>query len=485
MELDSDLNNGGGTHASTSMNIPRTRSDELSCVNDPLAAQQPHLRADKINACQAWEFSTGLGPVSKIAVIDSGIDASNGGPAPSPTPVPHPDFAGKFWKENWHSFGATYPLWDEDGHGTHVAGLAAAGTNNGIGVAGVAYTAWPMSIKIYSACDGPLLTNLINAVRWAADNGASVINMSGGINVDVTDELADGSLKLLKEAIDYAYTRGLTIVATAGNSGRLQIRVPGAFGEVPGYGGIEGEELVLGVMGTFCTGCPNLDNEARHPDSNYGDWFDFGAPFAEDAPTTPGTDILSTIPNEGSCRFGGPRTGYGRDRGTSMAAPQVAGLALLLTTMGFSNTEVWDWIKQGAKDLPCDGGVPCPGNDPYTGHGRINAGRSMQWAYDVRQATGPEMVVEPNAGKRGEQWFNFMAGGFYPGSELKVCYTMPGEPEPYCMRPHEPYSANNLGVFGIGLQPSGTNPPGTWRLYMCQEIPSGPCTSEREFQVIE
>jgi thermitase len=402
MQLDSG--NGDYYDSVRSMQANPVLGTDIPCINDPLAYQQSHLGEDKINACRAWTFSTGLGPVSKIAIIDSGIDASEGVPIPGPTPVPHPDFLGKFLEENWIAFsGAGFRFKDSDGHGTHVAGIALANTNNGTGVAGVGYTAWPMSLKVLDDCiTGPPMSNLISAFHYAADHGASVINMSAGFYVDSTDSLDEGAINLLKEAVDFAYTRGLIIVATAGNSNAQRIRYPGAFGEVPTLPGIQDERLVLGTMGTFCMGCPGVDNERRHPNSNYGWWYDFGAPFAVDAPTPPGAGILSTVPTEGSCRFP-PEVSYDRDLGTSMAAPQVAGLASLLTTMGFSNSEVWTWIKYGVKDLPCDNGIPCLGEDVYTRYGRIDAGRSMEWAYDIRRSTGPEMVVVPNAGQRAVQ----------------------------------------------------------------------------------
>jgi hypothetical protein len=260
-------------------------------------------------------------------------------------------------------------------------------------------------------------------------------------------------LGLLKSAVDRAYDRGITIVASAGNDGVEETFYPAAFGQWSADPGDPNEKLVIAVPGTL--------RGFREPFSNYGTWLDFGAPYRQDDDR----GILSSVPVNQS------RNGYQRMFGTSMSAPQVAGLASLLTSLGYTNSQVYDFIKNGATDLPCSPLVPCPGFDKYTGWGRIDMGRSMELAH----RTSPGMAVVPSKGYPGVQWFNFQGSGFGDGATtVRVCWTPPGG-RTYCEPLAQPI--DDYGVAGLGIQVSVNAPYGTWTASMCERDGQHRCTT--------
>ncbi|MPZ74724.1 MAG: S8 family serine peptidase, partial [Nitriliruptorales bacterium] len=186
---------------------------DSSTPNDPLWDQQ--WGPKQVNAPDAWAASTGDGTV--IAVVDSGVDLT------------HPDLAGQLVS------GATFVGCAEDGpcgdgdwasggqeagepdpHGTHVAGIAAAATDNGVGVAGVAPDAKIMPVKVLGE-DGGTFEEVAAGIRYATDNGADVINLSLGAIPGVQVLEITGLIGDAKEAIAYANGKGVTVVVAAGN----------------------------------------------------------------------------------------------------------------------------------------------------------------------------------------------------------------------------------------------------------------------------
>lgn len=247
-----------------------------------------------IDAPEAWGITTGA-PEVAVAILDSGVDQD------------HEDLAAKIVaNENFTTSGTVDDLL---GHGTHVAGIAAATTNNGIGIAGVGYDCSIMNIKVLGD-DGSGYTSWVaNGIIYAADSGAKVINMSFG---------GSSSSKTLSRAVDYAWDKGAVLVAAAGNSSGSKKEYPASYANC------------IAVAAT-----DQNDNKAYF--SNFGKWVDVAAP---------GVRIYSTLPNH-SNHMG---TDYGYLDGTSMATPHVAGLAGLVWATGYgtSNLSVRSRIESTA-----------------------------------------------------------------------------------------------------------------------------------------
>jgi subtilisin family serine protease len=254
----------------------------LAQDGDPLRPQQwGHVQ---LHLDDAYGTSTGEGVV--IAILDSGID------------LDHPDLVDKL-VPGWDFVENDDQPQDENGHGTHVAGIAAATTNNGIGIAGAAPDARIMPVRVMNALGVGDPEVIAQAITWAADNGADIINLSLGGNTDLLSRIfKNGPMNL---SIVDANDKGVLVIAAAGNDDTfIQAYQDG----VP----------VLVV---------NASNEGGIP-AQFSNW---GDPRAV---TAPGTRILSTAPTEPTWIWKGGTDGYEELDGTSMAAPYVAGVAALL-----------------------------------------------------------------------------------------------------------------------------------------------------------
>ena len=272
--------------------------------NDPKYAEQWNLPLMRLP--QAWAIEKGDRKVV-IAIIDSGIDYKHEDLAPkawiNPREIPENgldddgngyiddiygwDFtdAPNLQAEGDYLEGDNEPI-DERGHGTHVAGIAGAMPHNGIGIAGVAWECPLMAIRAGLSLGGSSRMqddDSASAIVYAADNGASIINMSWG---------SERRSFVIQDAIDYAYSRGVVLVAAAGNSQKPEAIFPAAY------------RKVIAVASTE-------QNQQRFYQSNFGASIDIGAP---------GNVILSTQINNQ----------YRHLTGTSMASPHVAGVAALL-----------------------------------------------------------------------------------------------------------------------------------------------------------
>lgn len=261
--------------------------------NDPEYSRQWHLH--NINAEQAWDNNRGAG--ATVAVIDTGVSKV--------TDLNKTEFVPGY------DFVNNRPEADDDnGHGTHVAGTIAQSTNNGYGVAGVAYESKIMPLKVLSSSGGGTITDIAEAIKFAADNGADVINMSLG---------GGGESSLMKEAIDYAYRKGTVIVAAAGNENQNSASYPARYNHVLGVAAYD----AAGEKAEF---------------SNYGAGVDIAAP---------GGGHGSKIWQETIDPDGGGSQIIGL-QGTSMAAPHVAGVAALVKAVGIKDPEAVMQVLQSS-----------------------------------------------------------------------------------------------------------------------------------------
>jgi LPXTG-site transpeptidase (sortase) family protein len=279
--------------------------------NDPGWRNQYGLLA--IHAPQGWDLSTGSAAVT-IAVEDTGVDLG------------HVDLAGKI-VPGFDFVNSDNDPQDDNGHGTHVAGIAAAVSNNGIGVAGVSWGAHIMPVKVLNASGNGSYADVAAGIVWAADNGAQVINLSLG-----------GSMPsfVLEDAVNFAYGRDVTLVAAAGNSGSNSVLYPARYPHV------------IAVAAT-----DSSNNRASF--SNFGPEIDVAAP---------GVAIYSTTLDNN----------YAYLSGTSMAAPFVSGLAAILRGIpgNVSPDEITREIETTALDL----GIP--GRDDLYGYGLIQMDAALQ-----------------------------------------------------------------------------------------------------------
>ncbi|OGG26625.1 hypothetical protein A2960_00440 [Candidatus Gottesmanbacteria bacterium RIFCSPLOWO2_01_FULL_39_12b] len=269
---------------------------ELS--NDPAVLNNSEWGVYKIKAADAnrsaWNLTHGSKEV-KVAVVDTGIDQN------------HEDLGGKIvGQKNCTSSNTSDDLY---GHGTHVAGTIAALTNNAKGVAGVGYNTTLINAKALGDNGSGYYSWIAECIVWSTDNGAKVISMSLG---------GSSSSKAMEDAINYAWNKGVVLVAAAGNSGNTNPSYPGYFSQV------------ISVAATD-------SNDAKASFSNFGSWVDVAAP---------GVSIYSTLPNHQNAF---KKLNYGYLSGTSMATPHVAGLAGLLFSLGnLDNQKVVRLIEENS-----------------------------------------------------------------------------------------------------------------------------------------
>ena len=292
----------------------------------------------KAHVDQAWDLIRGSGAVI-VAVIDTGIDTNHpdlaGVALPGTTIVTSPDPT--------CAPGSTI---DDNGHGTHVAGLIAANGNNGIGIAGVAFGVKILPIKALDCQGQGLLSDVASSVIWATDHGARIINISLG---------SSASQQTLQDAIRYAVAHNVLVVSAAGNCGVASTRCDGVINE-PQYPGAFPE--VLAVAATDV-------NDQHAAFSNVNSYVAIAAP---------GQSIWSTTPTYPTTlsRSGVPSM-YAPLMGTSQASPFVAGVAALVLSREptLTGQQLRDRLVATADDLGA------PGTDPVFGAGRVNALRAV------------------------------------------------------------------------------------------------------------
>lgn len=278
--------------------------------NDQDFDTQYYLR--EINATKAW--NTTVGDSLLVGILDTGID------------VNHPDLAHKVLSGSDLS---NEDLTDEIGHGTAIAGIIAANTNNKEGIAGIAWNTKVVSLKVTREDGRARVSTVVSALENAYTKGIKIVQISLG-----TNEFS----QTLKDAIKEAQARGILIISTGGNSGTQELRYPAAFDGVIGVGAVDQTK--------------NIESY-----STTGEHI---------ALVAPGSDIYTTS----------ILSSYEAVTGTSFSAPQVAGTAALVWSLvpDLSNDEVREILIESAEDLGE------AGKDTVFGYGLLNTQKAVEIA---------------------------------------------------------------------------------------------------------
>jgi len=344
--------------------------------NDPFLQRQWY--AFQNQSFDSWAEEPPLAPV-RVAVIDSGVDGG------------HPELMGRIAASK--SFVAGAATEDTQGHGTFVAGLIAAGTNDGVGIAGLAPNAELLVAKVVGPERSIPVEAEAKAIRWAVANGARVINMSLGGLRDPTDPSRDTYSKLEADAVGFAVSKGVLVVAALGNGDQAPSQ-PWPYASWPAA-----LPHVLGVSALSRKGAsPAFSN--RDPRFN-----DLAAPGEEIFSTFPLqlTASRPECPEQGysSC---GPEE-YRSAEGTSFATPQVTAAAAVLlgTAPTLAPDQVLALLEQSAVDaVPANGCGACTGGrDRFTGAGRLDQAAALDL---LAAGAPPRDRYEPNDGAGTESY---------------------------------------------------------------------------------
>ncbi|MBT2638036.1 MULTISPECIES: S8 family peptidase [unclassified Bacillus (in: firmicutes)] len=289
--------------------------NEVNGPNDLLYQENYQWNLPVIGTEQGWKVTRGNEDI-EIAIVDTGVD------------LDHPDLRNRLVK-GYNVIDEKSEPDDDNGHGTHVAGIIASETDNNEGVAGMTWFSKIMPIKAMGAKGYGTTFDIAKGIVWAVDHGADVINLSLG-NYQPS--------RVLEESVRYAYKKNVVMVSAAGNDGSDQPTYPSAYPEVLSVSAVD-------------------YNGNRASFSNFGDYIDIAAP---------GVYIPSTYFNQQ----------YAALSGTSMAAPHVAGLAALIKSANpdLSSSQVIRIIKNSAIDLGEQG------KDSNYGNGLIDVNSALQEA---------------------------------------------------------------------------------------------------------
>jgi serine protease len=296
--------------------VPAPKEEDFP--NDPRYNEQWHMKM--INAQQAWPLSVGSDVVT--AVIDTGVAYRQ---FEEFHQVEDLDKTG--FKTGYDFVNKRTEALDDQCHGTHVAGTIAQSTNNGKGVVGVAFGTRIMPVKVLSRTGSGTLADVADGIRFSADNGATVINMSLG-GPFPSASLAD--------AVAYAHKKGTIVVCAAGNSATERKEYPAGFDEAVSVSSVNQDEGIAFY-------------------SNRGDHISFAAPGGDTRGYGPAGGVLQNTIHPMNHR----ESNYFFFQGTSMAAPHAAGVAAMVASTGVTHPDTIEWVLQKSartKDAPPNAG---------------------------------------------------------------------------------------------------------------------------------
>lgn len=299
--------------------------------NDPMVSEQWAI--GKTQQAEAAAATRGGSKEVVIAIVDTGVD------------LKHPDLKGKLVKGyNATGVGGLFGLGsaaDDNGHGTHCAGIAAAITNNNVGIAGMAPNCKIMPVRVLAGAGSGSLLSVAKGITWAADHGADVISLSLG---------GPGTMATLGVAVKHAISKNSVVIAAMGNSGHNgnPISYPAAYPGVISVGATDADDKIAMF-------------------SSYNKYCSVSAPGVKIWATTPTYDVWLTKNSGGRIT-----KEYSFMSGTSMATPLVAGLAGLVRSVHpkMPPAQVKALLEKTADKTPSMGGATW---DEKFGHGRVNA----------------------------------------------------------------------------------------------------------------
>jgi serine protease len=331
-----------------------TKSMEAECgaaapgsafPNDACFKYQWHMR--QLGMPEAWKRGNGKGVV--VAVIDTGVTKVG-------------DLAETKFVPGYNFVSNNDNAADDHGHGTHVAGTIAESTNNKLGVAGVAYGASIMPIKVLSARGSGSVAGISQGIRWAADHGANVINMSLG---------GPTRMGSMANAVKYARDKGVVIIAAAGNDGRGRVGYPAAYPGVVAVASTQFDETT-----TFY--------------SNWGAEIDVAAPGGNTRVDQNGDGKPDGVLQHTVVPGNTSQTDYLWFMGTSMASPHAAGVAALIMGSGVRKPDAVEQILLGTARKPKTQTTTSNATgarvDDHYGAGIVDANAALKKALDGRGA---------------------------------------------------------------------------------------------------
>jgi len=301
------------------MTVSRDEIMQPGFPNDPLYKKQWHMR--QIGMPEAWKLADGNGIT--VAVLDTGVayeDYENFKLLE--------DLKGIEFVDGWDFVGNDAHANDDHAHGSHVTGTIAQVTNNGIGVAGVARNVKIMPLKVLSGSGSGSVAGIADAIRYAADKGAKVMNMSLG-----------GAFpsRVLKKAVEYAHAKGVTVICAAGNESRNKVGYPAAY------------------PGAVAVSATQTDEDITFY-SNTGKDIDIAAPGGNTRDSSGGRNNPDGGVLQNTIATNQPGKGeYAAYMGTSMASPHVAGVAALVVGEGVTHPDKVEKLLKETARKPANG----------------------------------------------------------------------------------------------------------------------------------